>query len=99
MSRKKQEELSVIEQIPFHKDVRFNKNLTFGERVFLSEIYARAKNGVCPFSLNGYKNLFQVTYPTLKNWIKKLVQLNLIEIGVDKDNPDCKHYFKFKSGK
>jgi hypothetical protein len=99
MGRKGQKELSVAEEIPFPKDIRFNKNLTFGERIFLAEIHSMTVNGVCPFSSSKFTRLFQVTYPTLKSWIKKLVKLNLIEIGIDYDNPDSNQQLKIKNEK
>lgn len=99
MPRKKCEYVEPKTEIAFHKDVRFNTNLTYGARILLAEIQSMTVDGKCIYSLMRFKNLFGVTYTTLKNWIKSLVKLNLIEIGVDFENPDGSQYFLIKQKK
>ena len=85
--------------ISFHKDIRFHPNLTFGERMFYAEIDSISKKnekGVCPFSSRKLSGLFGVSHQAILNWIRKLSELGLIEVGVDYNSPDCKQFLKTK---
>lgn len=85
--------------IEFHKDIRFHPNLTFGERMFFAEIESISKKnekGVCPFSSRKLSELFGVSHQGILNWIRKLSELDLIEVGVDYNSHDCKQFIKIK---
>jgi predicted AAA+ superfamily ATPase len=71
------------ESILFRDSVRFNKDLSWGEKVFLAEMQSITKKGKCQFSSREMKNLFGVSHQTILNWVKKLVTLGLIEVGLD----------------
>lgn len=85
--------------IEFHKDIRFNSDLTFGERIFYAEIESMSRKnikGVCPFSSRKLSELFGVSHQAILNWIRKLSELELVEVGVDYNNPEYKQFLKIK---
>ena len=77
--------------IPLHKSIRFHPDLTFGEMIFFSEI--QSKN-TCPFSAKNLGNYFGVSHQTILNWVKKLVNLGLLEVGIDYKNEECRQFLK-----
>lgn len=79
--------------ITLTKEVRFNSDLTFGERIFLAELQAMTKEGKQPFSVKKLSEMFQVSHITITNWVKKLVKLGYLDIGIDYTNEDVKKYF------
>lgn len=83
--------------IMFHKDIRFHKDLTFGEKMFYAEIQSlikKNKNGNCPFSSRSLSDLFGVSHQTILNWIRKLTELQLLEVGIDYNNDGCRQFLK-----
>lgn len=85
--------------IEFHKDIRFHRELTFGEKVFYAEIEAMSKKNeksICPFSSRKLSQLFGVSHQAILNWVRKLSELGLIEVGIDYNSPDCKQFLKTK---
>lgn len=78
--------------IIFTDTVRFNKDLSWGERVFPAEMQAITKNGKCPFSSREMKEIFGVSHQTILNWVKRLSALGLIEVGVDYANAPNKYF-------
>jgi hypothetical protein len=88
-------------KITFTKEISFHPSLTFGERMFLAEIHALSQkntNKRCPFSSRRLSSLFGVSHQAILNWIKKLLELELIEVGVDYNNPTCRQFLKTKLG-
>lgn len=85
--------------ILFHKDIRFHTGLTFGEKIFFAEIQSlteKSKTGTFPFSSRKLSEFFGVSHQTILNWIRKLEKLNMLEVGVDYNNPDCRQFLKTK---
>lgn len=83
--------------IPFPSSIRFNPNLTFGERVFLAEMQSLSQNKkALPFSSRRFSEIFGVSHQTIMNWVKKLTDLNLIEVGVVYESHSCRQFLKTK---
>jgi DNA-binding MarR family transcriptional regulator len=87
------QEYEVHTNIPLHKDIRFHADLTYGEKMFYAEIQSMSK---CPFSSRKLGEFFGVSHQTILNWVKKLVDLDLLEVGVDYKNKDCRQFLKTK---
>lgn len=83
------------ENIVIHKDIRFNPDLTFGEKMFYAEIDALSKKGHCPFSSRLLSEFFGVSHQTILNWVKNLIRMNLVEVGIDY-NYECRQFIKSK---
>ena len=82
--------------IELHKNIRFHPELTYGEKMFYAEIQAISKTNKCPMSSRKLSKLFGVSHQTILNWVKKLVDLNLIEVGVDYKNQGYKQFLTIK---
>lgn len=85
--------------ISFHKNIRFHPDLTFGEKMFYAEIQSLSKNekkGRFHFSSRALSDFFGVSHQTILNWIKKLVKLELLEVGIDYNNDLQKQFLKIK---
>lgn len=85
-----------------HKDIRFHPELTFGEKMFFAEIQSLAQQNEkkrFPFSARKLSTLFGVSHQTIQNWINKLVDLDLLEVGIDYKNHECRQFLKTKQKK
>jgi len=80
--------------IPLHKKIRFHPDLSFGEKLFYGEIESLSREKLCPYSSRRMSEIFGVSHQTILNWVKKLIDLGLIEIGVDYNLPVCHQYIK-----
>lgn len=88
--------------ILLHKDIRFHPQLTFGEKMFLAEIQSlinQSDKKKFPFSSRTLSEFFGVSHQTILNWIRKLVDMELLEVGVDYNNPDCRQFIKLNKKK
>lgn len=86
--------------ILFHKDIRFHPELTFGEKMFLAEIQSLSQKSPkqkFPFSYRKLSQFFGVSHQTMVNWIKNLVDLGLLEVGIDYNNQECRQFLKTKN--
>lgn len=72
--------------ITMHKNIRFHPELTSGERLFMSEIYCMSEKGRINFSSRYLSKVFNVSHQTIINWIKKLADLDMIEVTPDPKN-------------
>jgi len=72
--------------ITMHKNIRFHPELTFGEKLFISEIYCIGEKGKINFSYRRLSKIFNVSHQTIINWIKKLKDLDMIEVIPDSEN-------------
>ena len=79
-----------------HKDVRFHPTLTFGEKIFFAEIQAMTKKADYPFSSRSFSKIFGVSHQTILNWIRRLTDLDLVEIWVDYNNQECRQFIRTK---
>lgn len=71
--------------------IRFNKDLVFGERIFLAEIVSLTKQGKgLNSSCRSLSKIFKVSHQTILNWIKKLIDLNLISAEYNPNIPNNK---------
>jgi hypothetical protein len=84
-------------EIYVHKDIRFHPDLTFGEKMFYAEINSMSKNKPCPFSSRKLSEFFGVSHQTILNWVKKLVDLDLLEVGMDYKKQECRQFIKTKN--
>lgn len=85
--------------IILHKDIRFHPTLTFGEKIFYAEILSLSNqniNKTCPYSSRKLSEFFNVSHQTILNWIRKLVELELLEVGVDFNSKHCLQFLKTK---
>ena len=82
--------------IPFEKDIRFHPHLSHGEKMFYAEIKAMSEKKYCPFSSRKLGEFFGVSHQTILNWVKKLVELDLLEVGTDYKNQECRQFIKAK---
>ena len=71
------------EAILFHPSIRFNPNLSAGEKIFLVELENMSKEGAIPYSAKNLAQVFNVTKPTIISWVKKLVALEMLEVSLD----------------
>ncbi len=88
--------------IILHKDIRFHPDLTFGEKMFYAEIESLSQQNdkkICPYSSRKLSEFFHVSHQTILNWIKKLTELDLMEVGVDFNSTPCRHFLKLKTKK
>lgn len=73
-------------EIKISNIIRFHPDLNCGEKMFLAEIQAIISNNESkkfPFTLRKLSKMFGVSHQTIKNWVKKLSKLGLIEVGID----------------
>lgn len=84
-------------EINIHKAIRFHPELSHGEKLFYAEIQSMSKDKHCPFSSRKMSEIFGVSHQTILNWVKKLLDLDLVEIGVDYKDPDCHQFIKTKN--
>lgn len=84
--------------IEHSKNIRFHPDLNFGEKMFYAEMESMSKNSPVLFSARRMSKLFGVSHQTILNWVKKLVQLDMIEINVDYVEPNYiqKKFIKIK---
>ncbi len=85
--------------INFHKDIRFHPRLTSGEKMFYAEIESMTKKGKCPYSTRSLSHVFGVSHTTIFNWVRKLVDLDLLEVGIDYKDKDCRQFLRTKAKK
>lgn len=69
------------ETIYLNQELRFNKKLTWGEKVFLAEIKSLCDDNFCPYCPNQLAKTFGVSRVSVNSWIKKLCALGFIEIN------------------
>jgi len=85
--------------ILFHKDIRFHPDLSFGEKMFYAEIKSLSEKNEqkrCHYSSRKLSEFFSVSHQTILTWIRKLVELDLLEVGIDFNNKDHRHFLKIK---
>lgn len=84
--------------LTLHKDLRFHPDLSFGEKMFLAEIQSiisKQENQKFYYSLRDLSVSFSVSHVTIKKWIKKLVSMDLLEVGLDyKTSENRRHFLK-----
>ena len=84
-------------EINIHKTIRFHPELSHGEKLFYAEIDSMSKNKRCSFSARKMSEIFGVSHQTILNWVKKLIDLDLVEIRVDYKDADNHQYIVTKS--
>lgn len=94
---KKIKEYQPAPTILFDKKVRLHPDLTFGEKVFLAEVQAMNQHDSCPYSVKTLSEFFNVSHVTIMNWVKKLVNMGLLEVTCDYSKKGCKHFLKVKN--
>jgi DNA-binding MarR family transcriptional regulator len=78
--------------IQFPKEIRFNADLTFGERLYLAELKYMTREGKYPFSCKNLGTLFGVSHQTISTWTKNLVKMGFVDISMDYSNEECKQF-------
>lgn len=74
-----------INQIIMHffQQIRYNKNLKFGERLLFGEITALTnKEGYCYAKNKYFADLFDVSQSTISRWISHLTEINTIKVEI-----------------
>jgi len=74
--------------IPFSVEIRFHPDLSYGEKIFLTEIQSMTENGeaYC-FSSRKLAQLFDVSHQTIINWVKNLTKMGLLKVDCNFDSP------------
>ena len=86
------------ENIMFSHKLRFNPELTFGEKVFLAEIQSMSQLGNPPeLSSRRLSEMFGVSHQTIINWVKKLINMGLLEVESNNTDPYKKPTLKSKN--
>lgn len=68
--------------VPFKQDPRFHPSLKFDQRIFLSELLSLINKGgenEYKFTLRDLGNIFGISHETIRKWMNKLEDLNIIE--------------------
>lgn len=73
--------------IPFPTNIRFNKKLTFGERIFLAEMLIMAREPI-PLCRKSLGTRFGVCQITIRNWIEHLTKLRMLEVKTESINDE-----------
>lgn len=95
--KKKEREFHPEESISISKEIRFNNELSFGERFFLAEMKSLSKkNKGLEFNITYLSQCFQVTRPTMMNWVTKMFNLGLMQVEFDYLNKNKKTILKIK---
>lgn len=82
--------------ITIDRSIRFNDNLTFGEKLFLAEIQSLCSEGPCQYHRSELSNIFGVSEPSIYNWMKKLCSLGYVEIFKGDRDPIGKWFMRLK---
>jgi len=85
-------EFSPETEINIHKNIRFHPQLSHGEKLFYAEIDSMSRDKRCSFSARRMSQIFHVSHQTIINWVKKLIDLDMIEIRVDFKKHDRHQY-------
>lgn len=88
------EEYKPETNINFHKNIRFHPKLSHGERMFYIEMCAMTKKAICPYCPRKLAPLFKVCHQTIINYIKNLIQLNLLEFVIDAEDSKGRKFLK-----
>lgn len=84
--------------IPFQKEIRFHPKLSFGEKIFYAELSSMSlacEDQRINFSSRKLCKIFGISHQTVLNWIKNLIEQNLLEVGVYYTDK-CKYFMKVK---
>jgi DNA-binding MarR family transcriptional regulator len=79
-------------------EIRFNPNLTSGEKILYAELKSLCNQGKCRYSAISLADLIGVSSVSITNWVKKLCELNYIEISSYPDGFG-KRFIKLKKKK
>ena len=82
--------------IPLDYDIRFNPDLTWGEKVFYAEIKSMCAKGKCYYHQSSLAEMFNVAPVSIHTWIKKLCTLGFIDVSMDSEDPWCRLCIKLK---
>lgn len=76
------------------RSVRFNPDITWGEKMFLSEVKAMCRKGKCYYQATELAEIFGVAPITIRTWVKNLVNHGFLEVIVDVNETSCKTLLK-----
>ncbi len=79
-------------EIIIRKEVRFNPELSWGEKAFISEIMSSKDRFY--YQPKVLADRYQVTPVTIGSWVKKLSNAGLLEVATDYNDPICRHYIR-----
>lgn len=69
------------ETFSFPSNIRFNPDLTCGEKIFLAEIQSLSKNGNSLYlEPRALCKAFGVSHQTIINWVKNLSSMGFLEV-------------------
>lgn len=88
--------------IDFDFDIRFDTNLTNGEKIFYAELRSICSRFPCRYNKQKLAELFNVSNVSINSWVKKLCKIGYIEVYLDKvssDKDNLDMYIKLKKRK
>lgn len=80
--------------IIIQSQIRMNTELSWGEKVFFSELKNICSKNRCYYQPKALGEQFQVSAVTIASWVKKLANAGLLEIATDLNDPTCKQYIR-----
>ena len=97
MTKQNTLEYKIEPEIKLTKEIRFHPKLTPGEKLFLSEINSLCSLGECYYQPKQLGKIFSVSSATVSQWVKKFVELGLIEVAIEFNNKGgMKHLIRSK---
>lgn len=84
------------ETIPFSQSIRFNPELSWGQKAFLAEIQDQTKRGKFYYHKPSLANFFNVAQVTIFQWVKDMCEKKLIEVIFDPCDNVCKTHIVVK---
>ena len=81
--------------IEMPKSLRFRKDMSWGEKCFISEVHSLSdENGCCVFNGKALAELLGISQVTINGWVKKLSEREKIEIGKKRESGVWVQYIK-----
>lgn len=84
------------ENLVVPQNVRFDPELSAGAKLFYAELKSFCKNGTAPFDQKRLAKMIKVSYPTVINWTKKLIDEGYIEIMLNSPKQENRYRVKIK---
>ena len=89
-------DVSPEEEITIHKSIRFHPKLNASEKLFYAEIDSMCGENSYYFSIKKMVNMFEVSSQTINLWVKRLIELDLMEMYVEEADYKKNKFIKTK---
>lgn len=96
----KEKKFKPKKNITIDNEIRFNRELTRGQKLFFAEIKSLIENSKekkIMYKSREMASMFNVSHQSVLNWIKRLCILGFIEIGIEYVNYKQSYSIKLKS--